>query len=128
VDVIVDSSGWIDFLGGEPVAVIQDAIAAGSVVLPPLVIAELLSGNLGLHQRAFVGELLQDFPLHDTPLQHWMSVGELRRLLASKGLNVTIPDAHVAQCAIDRGAVLYSGDDIFTRIAHHTSLRLRYFR
>jgi predicted nucleic acid-binding protein len=92
----------------------------------PVVACE--EAEVGLHQRTFIGELLQDFPLHDTPLEHWMNVGELRRLLASKGLNVTISDAHVAQCAIDRNAVLYSGDEIFTRIAHHTSLRLRHFR
>ncbi|HEY0158313.1 MAG TPA: hypothetical protein VGF28_13610 [Thermoanaerobaculia bacterium] len=58
------------------------------------------------------------------PLEHWMNVGALRRLLASKGVNVTVPDAHVAQCALDRDAVLYSGDVIFARIAKHTSLRL----
>jgi predicted nucleic acid-binding protein len=124
VDVIVDSSGWIDFLAGRPAAAVQEAIDIGSVVLPPLVIAELLSGNLSADQRTAVGELLQDFPLHETPLLHWMDVGELRRFLGARGVNVTIPDAHVAQCAIDRRAVIVSGDDIFTRIAKHTSLRL----
>jgi predicted nucleic acid-binding protein len=128
VDVIVDSSGWIDFLSGRPAAAVQDAIATGRVVLPPLVVAELLSGNLAPYQRAAVGELLQDFPLHETPLLHWMNVGELRRSLATHGVNVTIPDAHVAQCAIDRRAMLYSGDEIFTRIARHTPLRIAQLR
>ena len=123
MDVIVDSSLWIDELAGQTVAIIENAVAEGTLVLTPLVIAELLSGNLTRHQQEMIGELLQDFDMHDTPLEHWMNVGALRRLLASHGVNVTIPDAHVAQCAIDRDAMLYSRDEIFSLIAKHTPLR-----
>lgn len=123
MDVIVDSSAWIDFLSGRPAVEVDDAIADGVVVLSPLVIAELLSGELSPNERESVGELLQDFPMHDARLAHWMAVGKLRRLLAAKGLNVTIPDAHVAQCALDRDGVVYTRDEVFTRIAEHTSLR-----
>lgn len=128
MDVIVDSSAWIDFLLGRPAAAVDAAIADGSVILSPLVIAELLSGNITPRQREAVGELLQDFPLHRTPLAHWMSVGALRRMLAARGVNVTIPDAHVAQCALDLDATLLSRDEIFARIATHTSLRLAHLR
>jgi len=68
---------------------------------------------------------LQDFPLHETPLAHWIRVGELRRRLRHKGLAVSTPDAHVAQCALDRGALLLSGDAVFARIARLCPLRLR---
>lgn len=124
VAVIVDSSVWIDFLGGMPVPEVETALAEGSLVLSPLVIAEVLSGETTPRQREAVGDLLQDFPLHETPLQHWLNVGELRRMLRTRGLNVTIPDAHIAQCALDRNATLVSRDEIFSRIARHTSLRL----
>lgn len=97
-------------------------------MLAPLVIAELLSGDISLRQREMIGELLQEFPHHATPLEHWMLVGELRRMLAAHGVNVTIPDAHVAQCALDRDATLLSRDHIFPRIARHTSLRLAVLR
>lgn len=128
MDVIVDSSLWIEGLRGQTIAEIEAAIADGTIVLPPLVVAELLSGDLTPQDREFIGDLLQEFSLHETPLRHWMLVGELRRFLAARGVNVTIPDAHVAQCAIDRDAKLLSRDDIFVLIAKHTSLRLAHLR
>ena len=124
MDVIVDSSVWIDVLAGERVAAIEEAMAEGTLVLSPLVIAELLSGDLTIQQREIIGEMLQDFVLHKTLLEHWMNVGALRRLLAARGVNVSIPDAHVAQCAVDRDAILYSRDEVFAVIASHTPLRL----
>jgi len=124
VAVIVDSSVWVDILAGQEVTDVENAMAEGSVVLPPLVVAELLSGTNTPADRAAIGELLQDIRLHDTPLEHWMRAGELRRMLRSQGVNVSIPDAHVAQCALDMNAIPFSRDEIFVRIARHTSLRL----
>lgn len=71
---------------------------------------------------AAIGELLQDAPLYEADLQHWIAVGLLRRKVAEHGLNVTIPDAHVAQCAIDLGATLLTRDAVFRRIAAHVTL------
>ncbi len=121
--VIVDTSVWIDFFAGNPAPELEEALSAGSAVIPPLVVAELVSGASG-EQRGMLGELLQDAPVHETPLDHWIRVGDLRRELAREGVAVTIPDAHVAQCALDRDAVLLSRDAAFTRIARHTRLRL----
>lgn len=126
--VIVDSSTVIDFLFGRASTSAARLIAEGDMVLSPLVIAEILSGNLTLAQREIIGGLLQDFPLHPTPLSHWIDVGNLRRLLASRGINSTLPDAHLAQCALDLNATLLTRDDIFTSIADHTPLRLGHLR
>jgi predicted nucleic acid-binding protein len=123
--VIVDSSTLIDSLLGRRVPPVEDAMAAAALVLAPLVIAEVLSGQLTLDQREVVGNLLQDYPLADTPLQHGMNVGSLRRTLRARGLNVTLPDAHVAQCALDLDATLLTHDEVFRQIAQHTPLRLR---
>jgi predicted nucleic acid-binding protein len=60
-----------------------------------------------------------------TPLDHWIRVGDLRRTLARKGVSVTIPDAHVAQCALDLDAVLLTSDGVFNTIAKHVPLRVR---
>lgn len=49
-------------------------------------------------------------------------------MLRTHGINVTIPDAHLAQCALDRDATLLTRDEIFTRIAEHTPLRLGHLR
>lgn len=54
-----------------------------------------------------------------------MSASATRRKLARKDVNATAADAHVAQCALDRDAVLLARDAIFAQIAKHTPLRLR---
>ena len=74
---------------------------------------------------AAIADLFRELPLHETPLAHWIRVGELRRNLREKGLAVSTPDAHVAQCALDRDAVLLSRDAVFGRIARLCPLRLR---
>jgi predicted nucleic acid-binding protein len=122
--IVVDTSVWIDFFAGKPALELEEALAGGAVVIPPIVVAELISGA-SAQQRSTIGELLQDAPVHETPLDHWIRVGDLRRTLARKGVVVTTPDAHVAQCALDRDAVLLSRDAALARIARHTALRLR---
>jgi predicted nucleic acid-binding protein len=124
VAVIVDSSVWIDEISGQTFWEFEKALADGTLVLSPLAVAEVLSGDMTPPQRAKVGEMLQDFAVHATPLAHWLAVGDLRRFLRSKGINATIPDAHLAQCALERDAVLLSRDEIFVRIARHVPLRL----
>ena len=123
--VVVDTSVWIDFFAGQNIVALEEALAAGVAVLPPIGVAELISGATTTDQRTQIGELLQDAPVHDTPLEHWIRVGDLRRKLARKGLNPTIADTHVAQCALDLDAVLLARDGIFAAIAKHTTLRLR---
>lgn len=123
--VVVDSSAWIDFLAGKETPEVDDAVTGGTAVMPPLAVAELITGAENLEMRRDIGELLQDVTVHDTPLAHWIDVGELRRVLRRKGVNITIPDAHVAQCALDLDAPLLTRDAVFKRIAAHTPLRLR---
>lgn len=120
--IVVDSSVWIDFFAGRSVPSLEEALSQGSIVLPPLVVAELVSG--AEQQRAVIEDLLQEFPLHETPLAHWIRVGELRRDLRKKGISISVPDAHVAQCALDRDAVLLSRDAVFGTIARHSRLRV----
>lgn len=122
--VVVDTSVWIDFFAGNAAEELEEVLSTGAVIIPPIVVAELISGA-NARERGAIGELLQDAPLHETPLDHWIRVGDLRRELGRKGVAVTIPDAHVAQCALDRDAVLLSRDAAFVSIARHTALRLR---
>lgn len=121
---VVDTSEWIEFFKGSPAALIEQALLNGAAIVPPVVVAELISGASTVEQCNAIGEVLQDAPLHETPLDHWIRVGELRAMLKRKGLSVTIPDAHVAQCALDRDAVLLTRDRVFSAIARHTRLRL----
>jgi predicted nucleic acid-binding protein len=52
-------------------------------------------------------------------------VGQLRRQARDRGLSVSTLDAHIAQCALDRDAVLLTRDAIFARLASVTTLRVR---
>lgn len=123
--VVADTSVWIELFAGRPVPALEEALRQGLVVLPPLVVAELISGARRPRDRASIRGLVEELPLHETPLEHWVGVGDLRRRLAGRGVTVSTPDAHVAQCAIERGALLLSRDAIFVRIAGASELRVQ---
>ena len=122
--VVVDTSVWIEFLAGRAVPSLEEALQNSLVVLPPLVVAELISGARREKEKKAIERLILDLPIHETPLAHWIQVGELRRALMNNGFSVSTPDAHVAQCALDRNAVLLSRDAVFPRIARLSSLRV----
>ena len=122
--VIADTSVWIEFLAGREADALEEALAQGVVVLPPIVVAELVSGARVPRQRDAIVDLVRDLPVHDTPVDHWMRVGDLRRALAMKGIAVSTPDAHVAQCALELNGFLLTRDRVFDAIAGATALRL----
>jgi len=121
---VVDTSAWVDFFAGRPVQGLAEALESGIVALPPVVVAELVSGARREEQRRAIADLVADLPICDTPLTHWIAVGELRRSAAEQGIAVSTPDAHVARCALDRGAILLSRDKVFGRIATLSELEV----
>lgn len=121
--LVVDTSVWVDFFRGAPLPELELALREGLVVLPPLVVAELLSAPLAKRERSELTSLLNDLAIHETPFDHWRRVGELRAALARGGLSVSTPDAHVAQCALDLDASLWSTDSVFEKIAKKTRVR-----
>jgi predicted nucleic acid-binding protein len=122
--VVVDTSAWIDFFAGRESALLEAALAEARAVLAPIVAAELVSGARSKRDRDAICDMLADLPIVETPLEHWIRVGELRLLLRAKGVSVSTPDAHVAQCALDRQATLLTRDRVFERIAALTELRV----
>ena len=122
--VVADTSVWIDFFAGRPAPALEAALSHGLVVLPPLVVAELVSGARRKSERAQIAKLAEELPVHEAHVDHWIRVGELRRTLLDHGLSVSTPDAHVAQCALDRDAMLLSRDKIFARVASRVGLKL----
>lgn len=122
--VVVDASVLIDHLSRGPLEALRGILGDVPIFLPPLVLAEVLTGANDPAIRLAIGELLEEVPVHETPLEHWIDLGDLRRNLSRVGLNVTLPDAHIAQCALDLDAALLTRDDIFRLIAEHVPLRL----
>jgi predicted nucleic acid-binding protein len=122
--VVADTSVWIDFFAGRPQPELEAALEHGVVVLPPIVVAELVSGARRPSDRTAIARVLGELPVHETPVGHWIRVGDLRRILRNHGLSVSTPDAHVAQCALDRDAVLLTRDKVFAQIARRVGLKL----
>lgn len=121
--LVVDTSCWIEFFAGRSLPPLELALKEGRVVLSPIVVAELLSGGLSAAREQQLINFLGDLEIHPTPTIHWLEVGRLRRQCRKAGLSLSTPDAHVAQCALDRGAFLYSFDKIFKQIASKVSLK-----
>ncbi len=124
MSVVADTSEWIEYFAGRPAPALESALAIGAVTLPPIVVAELLSGAKRREDQYAIEDLVRDLAIHDTPLDHWIRVGSLRHRLGAAGLSISTPDAHVAQCAIDLDATLLTRDRVFTRIATRSKLKL----
>ncbi|MDQ3036105.1 MAG: PIN domain-containing protein [Myxococcota bacterium] len=122
--VVVDTSIWIDFFRGVPLSELETALGHALVVVPPIVVSELLSAPLSTRRRADLEALLRDLPLCDISFDHWSRVGALRARLRKRGISMSTPDAHVAQCAIDADAALWTRDAIFSSVARLAGLRL----
>ena len=122
--LVADTSEWIEYLAGRQADLLDNALASGAVVVPPMVVAELLGGARSVEEKMVLEDLLRDLVLHRTSFDHWTRVGELRRRLREHGLTVSIADAHVAQCALDRDVLLLTRDAVFRSIAQHTGLRV----
>jgi len=122
--LVVDTSSWIAWLAGGGSSLVNEALEEGRLQLPVIVAAELLSGRLDDSERAELQDMLADLPAVGTAPEHWFRVGELRAGLRARGLSVSTPDAHVAQCAIDTGGVLLTEDRVFEKIAKIVPLPL----
>lgn len=124
MSVVVDTSVWIDWFKGRQVDAVDQALDRGLVVLPPLVIAELVAGARRRGEREQLEAALTDLPMCECPRAHWVRVGALRARALSRGLAVSTPDAHVAQCALDLEAALLTRDAVFTQLAALCPLKL----
>jgi predicted nucleic acid-binding protein len=74
--------------------------------------------------RGDLEKFLLTLPLCQADVAHWFRVSRLRNSLAAKGLSISTPDTHVAQCALHLGGDLLSADAIFRLVARHTKLSL----
>ena len=122
--LVIDTSVWISFFQGETLLSLEEALKDGHVILSPIVYSELMSGEISGSSEKSLLEFLEELDLHPTPPSHWLAVGRLRRFCGSKGIKISVPDAHIAQCALDLNASLYSFDKVFQKISRLTSLKI----
>lgn len=123
-EIVVDTSYWIEAFRGKHTALLEEALKGGRVVLPPLVLAELISGCKTEKQENKLIRFLSFIPLHPVGRTHWKNVGLLRAHLQGKGWKVSIPDCHIAQCALEMDGTLLTYDKVFRKIADLIGLKL----
>lgn len=119
--IAADSSSLVSFLNGEDgndVLQVLQAIQAGQLVLPPVVITEILTGAPALDAVLPAVALL---PVQDG---YWQRAGESRRTLVAKGLKARLGDALIAQACIDHDVPLITRDSDFRHFAKHCGLKL----
>jgi hypothetical protein len=124
--IIIDTSSWISYFSGKNSFEheVDLALKEGRVYLSPIVTAELLSAFLKPKERQSLIDFLSDLPLISLSLDHWIRAGDLRSHLLRKGMNISTPDAHIAQCCLDLDGYLLTEDKIFQRMIPHINLKI----
>ena len=122
--ILVDTSVWVDLLGGKPRRIIREEDLLRFVTCGPIV-QEVLQGlRPGLHSEAFRLAFLAIPVLSDPiPLRLFVSAAEIYRLGRRKGLTIrSSVDCLIAAIAIDHGIPVWHRDRDFTKIARYTGL------
>lgn len=117
MNVVVDTSVWIEFFRGRDLPILERAMKEGYAYITPVIVAEIMSG---IHSEKKIKSLVSFFkelPLVEDPFAHWIAVGRLRAVCQAKGFMLSTPDAHIAQACLDLEASLYTHDAIFKKIA-----------
>lgn len=122
--IAVDSSSLIAFLGGEDgadVEAVHEALRLKLAVLPPVVLAEVMSLP-GLDAR--VTELVPDLPLLEVDSHYWERAGATRRRILGHRLRARLADTLIAQSCLDHGVPMITRDSDFRHFKKHSGLEL----
>lgn len=121
----LDTSSVIAYLSGEEgrdVEQVGDALEQKRALLPPAVLAELLSDP---KLPKPVAALLQDIPRLEIHEGYWERVGRLRAALLAKKRRAPLADALIAQSCLDHNVPLITRDQDFRPFARIGGLKLR---
>lgn len=117
--IAVDSSSFIAFIKedvGQDVQWIADALNNEKLLLPPVVLAEVLSNHrLPKHWVEYIEEL----PLLSCSEGFWSRAGILRAHLLAKKLKARLADTLIAQSCIDHSVPLITRDSNFRHYVKH---------
>lgn len=122
--IAADTSTWTAFLQGaegEDVRLLQQSLADRQGLMPPVVLAELLSDPSLLPE---VEEPLRDVPLIELRDGHWQRAGRLRAKVLAKRRQARLGDALIAQSCIDVGVPLVTRDRDFRAFAEVARLKV----
>jgi predicted nucleic acid-binding protein len=122
--IAADTSTWIAFLqgeGGKDVELLGAALGDRQVLMPPVVLAELLSDA---KLPATIAGSLLDVPMVEIESRYWERAGALRAKVLAKRRKARLCDALIAQSCIDRGIPLLTRDRDFRAFTEAAGLDL----
>jgi len=122
--IAADTSPWIAFLSGgsgEDVVLLDRALQDRQVLMPPVVLAELLS-DPKLPEE--VSRALADLPLMEVRPGFWQRAGALRAKALAQRRKARLGDALIAQGCIDQGVPVLTRDRDFRAFADAADLEL----
>ncbi len=122
--IAADTSTWIAFFqgdAGDDVALLDQALEARQVLMPPVVLTELLSDP---KLDSTVAASLVELPLMEVTEGYWQRAGALRARVLSKRRRARLGDALIAQSCVDAGASLITRDRDFVAFTDAAQLEL----
>ncbi len=108
--IAADTSTWIAYLEGrtgEDVDLLDGALRDRQVLMPPVVLAEVLSDP---KLPSSVSESLLQLPLIEIADGYWQRAGMLRARVLARRRRARLGDALIAQSCVDRGIPLLTRD------------------
>lgn len=123
--IAVDTSTLIAYFEGEnearDAALLDEALARHAVVLPPVVLAELLSEA---KMAPALQKALLRFPLLEAERGYWVRAGRLRASLLARRSRARLADTLIAQSCLDASVPLLTRNADFRHFERHAGLRL----
>jgi predicted nucleic acid-binding protein len=122
--IAADTSTWVAYLQGETgddIRLLDRALDDRQVVLPPVVLAELLSDP---KLAAEAASALLDLPVIDIEPGYWERAGRRRAKVLAKKRKARLSDALIAQSCLDRRISLLTRDRDFVTFAETADLDL----
>jgi predicted nucleic acid-binding protein len=123
--IAADTSSYSSFMKGEATPdalLVEQAIKDETLVLSPIVVAELLSSpNMTDGFRS----VISDFPQLELKSGFWERVGSNRATILRAGLKARLADTMIATCCLDHGIPLIARDDDFRHFTDHFGLIVR---
>jgi len=107
---------------GTDIEALERALATGQLVLPPAVVAELLS--LFDSPDSEAAHYLLAVPLLPILDGYWHRVGMLRAALRQHGRRARLADSMICQSCVDHDVALITRDPDFRSHARHVGLKL----
>jgi predicted nucleic acid-binding protein len=126
---IIDSSAWVDYLRGEPTAVIRvsHSVREGLAAITGPIAAEVLSGARSNGEYRLLKRLLDGLERVADGSALWERVAENRFALARQGFRAGLIDLAIAITALDAGRKVLTRDRAFERIRTVVPIELDLF-